>query len=1011
MRLRPPHVLPFLILAACASAQNPPPAGSTPAAHAPTAQAPAAQAPAAQAPAPQAPAAQAPAAQSPANAPTTRAIRYGDSVRNDALTPMFPGTTYDPKVPLPDALLRQPLGTFTAHHAEILAGMRAMAEKSPRMRIFTFGRTHEGRELMGVIIASPENLARLDAIKADLAKLADPRGVSQSELDRIVANGPAVAWLGFSIHGDEMSGADASLAVAYQFAAGTSADVTDVLKDVVVVIDPALNPDGRERILSQLEQSAGYVPNLDNDAMQRGRWPYGRGNHYLFDMNRDWMWGTQPETRARWAAIQSFHPQLLTDAHEMGGLDTYLFYPATDPFTPFFPEHTKTWWRVFAADQGAAFDKYGWSYYTREWADSWYPGYTDSWGTFQGAVGILYEQARFAGQAVRRASGEIATYREAVQHQAVSSVTNATTLAKHRKEVLAGFLAQKQQNCAADTAGNNRMFVLVPGRHPDREKRLVEMLAGQGIEITRADAAFSGAHAESTLGTKEDAHPFPAGSLVIQSRQPLATLVKALLVFDPRYDQKSLDSERKELERKQNSKAYDVTAWSPAHAFDVDGFWCDAKDTKGAKVTTLEPQKSGLVPLAKAEQPVYGWVVDGQDDRALVFAVQAMELELQVEISEEPFALWSSATTDANAEPIRRVSRGSLLVRRHENTSDAALRVERAAKAAGVLAYAAGTARSADESIDLGGQKFHLLARPRVALLSNNPVSSDNFGHSWHMLDNELGLPCSLVNAQDLGGYDLRKYNVLVVPESGGELRGILKDNADSLKAWVEAGGTLIASGSSASMLLGKEMGFSSVRTRSDALADLSKYAEAVKLERAAGKTPVDAAALFGEKKEAPAPEKKDADKKDDDKKDDKTPPKKEADELARFDRWAGTYSPRGVILRGEVNQDEWLTYGCNAELPVFFEGGTPLLSELPVHTPVRLAAPERLRLSGLLWPEARDRIADSAYCTVEHKGAGQVILFACSPDFRNWFRGTMRLLGNAVVYGPGVGANQPTKW
>ncbi|MBK7642160.1 MAG: hypothetical protein IPJ19_03790 [Planctomycetes bacterium] len=977
---RPLHVVPFLVLAACASAQNPPPAPK--------------------------PAAAPKSAPAPSTA-TTRTIRFGDSVRDEQLAPMFPGTSYDPQVPVPDSLLRQPLGTFTAHHAEILTALRAMAEKSPRMRIFPFGRTHEGRELVGVVIASPENLARLDSIQANLGKLADPRGVSQSELDSIVSNSPAVAWLGFSIHGDEMSGADASLAVAYQFAAGTSADVTDVLKDVVVVIDPALNPDGRERILSQLEQSAGYVPNLDNDAMQRGRWPYGRGNHYLFDMNRDWMWGTQPETRARWAAIQKFHPQLLTDAHEMGGLDTYLFYPATDPFTPYFPEHTKTWWRVFAAEQGAAFDKYGWSYYTREWADSWYPGYTDSWGTFQGAVGILYEQARFAGQALRRASGEIATYREAVQHQAVSTVSNTTTLAKHRKEILAGFLAQKQQNCAADTVGNERMFVLVPGRHPDREKRLVEMLAGQGIEVTRADAKFAGAHAESTLGSKQDAREFPAGSLVVQARQPLATLVKALLVFDPHYDQKSLDAERKELERKQSSKAYDVTAWSPAHAFDVDGFWCDAQDVKGAKVTTLEPPKSGLAPLAKAEQPVYGWVVDGQDDRALNFAVQAMELELQVEISEEPFSIWSSATADAKAEPIRRCVRGSLLVRRHENTADAAARVERAAKAAGVLAYAAGTARSADEGPDLGGQKFHLLARPRVALLSNNPVSSDNFGHTWHMIDTELGLPCSLVNAQELGGYDLRKYNVLILPEAGGELRTILKDNADSLQAWIQAGGTLIASGASASMLLGKDLGFSSVRPRSEALADLPKYAEAVKREREAGKTPVDAETLFGTPKPAPEAEPKDGDAK----KDDKPAAKKDAEELARWDKWARTFSPRGVLLRGEVNTDEWLTYGCGTELPVFFEGSQALLSELPVHTPVRLAAADRLRLSGLLWPEARDRIADSAWCTRERKGSGQVILFACSPDFRNWFRGTMRLYANAIVYGPGVGANQPTKW
>ncbi|MFM7282001.1 MAG: peptidase, partial [Planctomycetia bacterium] len=132
-------------------------------------------------------------------------------------------------------------------------------------------------------------------------------------------------------------------------------------------------------------------------------WPYGRGNHFLFDMNRDWLWGTQHETRARWTAIRKYKPQLLVDAHEMGGLDTYLFYPATDPLTPNFSRHTLKWWPVFAADQAGAFDRYGWSYYTREWADSWYPGYTDSWGSYQGAVGILYEQARFHGQALRRA--------------------------------------------------------------------------------------------------------------------------------------------------------------------------------------------------------------------------------------------------------------------------------------------------------------------------------------------------------------------------------------------------------------------------------------------------------------------------------------------------------------------------------------------------------------------------------------------------------------------------------
>ncbi len=921
-------------------------------------------------------------------------LAFGDSGAGAPLDPIFPGTTYDATIPHPDRILRQPLGTFTAHHAEIVSALRAMAAESDRMRIVPIGRTHEGRELISVVIASPGNLRRIDAIRAAIGQLADPRGVPDAEIERLVRETPAVAWLGYSIHGDETSGSDASLAVAHHLAAGTSEDVLSLLREVVVVIDPCQNPDGRERILALFEQGTGYVPNLDAYSMSRGRWPYGRGNHYLFDMNRDWMWGTQPETRARWAAIAGWHPQLLVDAHEMGSSDTFLFYPANDPLTPRFPAFTRTWWQRYASDQAAAFDRHGWSYYTREWADSWYPGYTDSWATFQGACGILYEQARYAGAALRQPSGEIVTYRDAVRRQAVSSLTNVATLAANREAVLRDYVAEKQRNVSADAPGNDRAWVLVPGRDAGREQHLIEGLLAQGVEVFRADAAFTARAVDTVFDGRRDEREIGAGAWIVPARQPLSPLVQAFLDFDPRYEQAALDRERQELERKGRSRAYDVTAWSPAHAYDLDAVWCDAPEVASSAVTAVESAPGGVVALPDAEQPVYGWIVDGQADASVAFAARALEAGLAVRVSDESFRAAGRAFV-----------RGSLLVRRHENAADAVERVARAAASAGVQAFATPTARSRDDGPDLGGRHFDLLARPRVALLSNSPVDTDAFGHVWHLLDAEVGVPCSLIDAQDFGGTDLRRYNVLVVPDGGGS---VLAENAGALRTWIQAGGTLIALGSAASAACDPDANLSAVRRRSDVLDDLAPYRRAVERERAAGRTPVDAAALWdgattdtaggGEDKEPPA-------------KPGKHGSELKGDEAKEHDRWLATFSPQGAILRAAANPDAWITAGCREDLPVYFEGRGVLLARPPVRTAVRLAPAERLRLSGLVWPEARERIGDAAWCTVERRGAGQVILFAAPPTFRGWFRANARLLSNAVVYGPGAGASLPTAW
>jgi hypothetical protein len=976
--MRTTVLLPLALLACAAPV---PPAGAS------------AGAAARQAPQPPALAAQEPAATTPRG---FRPLVIGDPPAEE-LPPFFEGSRYDPAVLTPDEVLGRPLGTRMASHDEVLAIWRAWAEQSPRVTLERYGLTHEGRELVFAVVTSAANHERLDGIRSAIARLADPRELTPGEEDALVAETPAIAWLGYSIHGDETSGVDGGLALAYHLIASLDDEVARLLDGTVAVIDPCMNPDGRERYRSMMLQSAGAVPSLDVDSLSRGRWPWGRGNHYLFDMNRDWMAGIAPETRGRWDVVRRFPPQLFVDAHEMGALDTYLFYPQSTPRNPCLPATLNRWQQVFGDAQGAAFDRHGWSYYTREWADAWGPFYSDAWGSLNGAVGMLYEQARYGGQPLRRASGEVVPYREAAWHQAVASLASLTALADHREEVLRDYVAFKRANLDTAAPGRDRAFVLLPGRHASRERWLVETLLAQGIELERLEEPATARDAEGPFGERRDELELPVGAIVVPPGQPQSSLVRAFLSFDLRLDEEALTEEREELERQGRSGMYDITAWCLAHALDLDAWWV-AAPSGGAPVPVegVEAPPVGIAPAAAPDAPVYGWVVDGADDTAVAFAARALELGLAVHLSDEPFE-------SAGVE----FARGSLLVRRHENGPDVAARVERAAREAGALVVPTGGARAPGDGPDLGGRHFTLLARPRVALLAGSPVSVSDFGHLWHLLDRELGVPVSLLEVGSLSSYDLRRYNVLVLPPAGGSLRGLLEPVADQLRDWVRAGGTLIAVDRSAGVLADAELGLSSVRRLRDVLDEREAYAEAARREWDARAVAVDPARVWGE----PAPDEGPSAATAGEEGARPSEPSAKGEAAEREDRWRRRFMPGGVILAGRVDDRAWITAGCDEDLPVLWDGSTVLMAREPVRTAVRLAPAAQLRLAGLVWPEARERLAESAWLTLERRGHGQVVLFAAQPAFRGFHKASGRLFANAVVYGPGAGADQPLGW
>jgi hypothetical protein len=922
-------------------------------------------------------------------------LRVGDPQGAQAyVLPFFAEARYSEKVTDPADILGQALGSRMATDVELRACFEAWAAESERLVLIDHGTSHEGRAQYHAVITSAKNHERLEALLADNARLFDPRGLSEDEGRAALERALPFAWMGYSIHGDETSGCDASLALAQRLVAGTDPATLAMLDEVVTVIDPVMNPDGRQRILTQSQQMSGYTKSLDHSGLLRGRWPRGRGNHYLFDMNRDWIAGSQPETVGRWGAILRYHPQLLVDAHEMSGLDTYLFYPQADPLNPHAPADLLGSQEVLGDAIARAFDAHSWDYYTREWADGWAPFYSDAWAGLIGAIGILYEQGAVIGNPLRRASGTVLSYRESVHHQAVASWACLEALRENADWFLERYLADARR-VVADTPGNLDVLVVRPDGNSTRTSELVRILTGQGIEVQRALEEFATTGATDRFGVAS-AEPVtsPAGSLIIRAAQPMGRAVRAYCEFDTKLSDEALQAERESLERKDESKIYDTMAWSLPHALDLDALWGTlGGEVKTERVTSVPAFTAGKANLSFV--PV-AWAVDAVDDSALGFAVRAMDAGLQVHASDKPFT--SAGHTFA---------RGSLLIRRHENTiEDLDTLIGAVAQAAGVQALALQTGRSSDDGPDLGGGHFHLLTRPRVALVGNSPTSPDTFGHLWHYLDTRLGLVHTILDAQSLASYDLRRYNVLVLPPGAGS---VVSDHAETLETWVRAGGTLVACGNTAASFTAERAGLSAVVLRRHALEELESYAAVAARERRARDVTVDAERVWsGAALEASAPKQE---KEEEEEQEFVSIAFVEGESAEDRDAWMRRFSPHGAMLLGETRCESWLTAGAGARVPILFGGSSVYLTPADVETAVRFAPARSVRLSGLLWPEAAERIGDSAWLTRESIGDGQIILFTSMPSFRGFHFATARFFGNAVVLGPGLGASAPIPW
>jgi len=899
--------------------------------------------------------------------------------------PFWPGEAYRSEVRSPSDFLGYPLGSKPSSHADIIRYFTYLSENFPNAQLHEYARTYEGRECVYLIVTSEQNASRLEEIRADIRKLADPRRMRASEAEPLIENTPAVAWLAYGIHGDELSSCDAALQMGYQLIAGTD-DVTERIRnEVVVVIDPLENPDGRTRWLGMLEQYRGVVNNYDVQSMHHnGVWPRGRTNHYLFDLNRDWFANVHPETRGKTRAILDWMPQYMLDCHEMGPTNTYLFSPPREPFNPYMTDYIHKWWGKVAEENAAMFDRYGWAYYTREWNEEFFPGYGSSWTIYLGSIGMLFEQAGVDGSAVKRPEGTVMAYRETVHHQFIASMSNLVAIASGRQELLEDFFQLKLRNVRSDAAA----FIFPPSDNASRLERFASKLVHQDIEVERATESFKAGRCVSGMREQVRNRSFPEGTLIVRTNQPLKQLIEVILSFDIRIPTSFLEAEKKEILKHRRSKLYESTGWSMPLAYGLDAWYT----TSAPKVSTEPWQATAPEGGLSGEESTVGFVFDGTDDRALHLLARLLERGVRVRSAKRVFR---------NGE--HEYPRGSFQVRRSDNPHLDAAELGRLAEDAGVEVTGIVSGLGKGPWADLGGEAFVLLEAPRIALVGGNPTSFYNFGAIWHLLDSRLQLRTTTLDLSGLARAELSKYNVIILPHNwGGAMnykQHLGKAGIDKLKDWVRNGGTLVAEGNASAFLADSSVAVSSVRLRRQSLSRLALYEDALGAEVYAEAPPVDSLTLWEGK------EREDGEEEETEKESVEEKRIKGADEVAR------RLFPRGSILRTRLDDEHWLTTGCGPEVPVLFNTNYAFLASGSVQVPGRLAGAQQLRLSGLLWDEARERWADTAWLTRESSGKGQVILFATLPNFRGYFHGAERLLLNALLLGPGFGARQPLEW
>lgn len=696
---------------------------------------------------------------------------------------------YNPEIPAPVDVLGYHVGERFTDYRNLERYMHALVKASERVEISQYGTSYQHRPLRVLYISAPENLQNLDTIRQNNLLLTDPRNISGQKANEIIESSPAIIWLAYNVHGSEASGTEAAILTMYHFAASMDNDIINALENIVIVIDPIVNPDGRERYVNYINNISQRNPNPDPQSMEHSEpWPRSRTNHYLFDLNRDWAWLTQQETQQRVALYRTLMPQVYVDYHEMGRESTYFFFPATPPFNPNYPEEVREWGKTFGKANASMLDKYGVPYYTGEVFDLFYPGYGDSWPTFNGAIGMTYEQAGGStGRAYERSDEHILTLAERAHNHFLTGLSTVKTAYENRTALLRYFYTFWKDGVEG-IPGDINSIIIKKGEDPNRTADLVEVLLQHGIEIHRLTGDKTIRNVTRFFSGETKQQHFSAGTYIVNLNQPRSRLAKTLL--EPHVDLP-------------DTFFFDITAWSLPAAYNTEAYTSRSFITSGIEKIETPERSKGFV----SGRASYAYLLSWEQDKAVAVLWDLLQNGYTAHFTMRSFTRQNREFPPGSIILFTRFNPPSL----HDDIQTYAMKHD-------VNVYATDTGLSED-GIDLGSIHVRPIKKPQIGIATDRPVIPGEYGELWYLFDEVYNIPFTPLRTEQIAGADLSRYNVIILPSDGdgqGYRNTIDSTTVNSIRQWIQQGGILITIGGASQFATKDASGLTTVTTSPD---------------------------------------------------------------------------------------------------------------------------------------------------------------------------------------------------